>query len=949
MSNLHGKGRGSRGTLVATAIATALCVGAVSNALAQDAELEEIVVQGIRGSLQQAAEIKRNADGIVDAITAEELGKFPDINVAESLARVTGVAITRTRGGEGQFVTVRGLGEEFNAVTYNGRVLATENPGREFSFDVIASELISGAEVYKSPVASHGDGSLGGRVNIRTARPLDNPGFRAVTSLSGQYEELSEEWGPRATAVISNSFNNDTMGIVASISYQDRSTRSDVAESTFLLPNVQLDADGLFNVALDTDGDGLNDTTGAAITATNARYNGFAPSVAFSERERIGGTLAWQYQPNDETDILLDVLYTNFESPGTSYGWSYFPSAQVFTGTGGQVNAFNQVVGGTIEPFALDLVTRAQNGKAETIQFGANVERVVNDRWTLTGDASYSKSEGNRDNFGSAGGSGTFYVLGFPEGPSFTFDTSGGLSPNATIGAFNIANDPSTFTDLNSVTADDIRLHFARNDTIDVEDDILSLKGDAALDFSDGQVLKFGFDYVDREKNNLARNNVSTQGATGGYRIPVADSSPGLVGSILNTFNDNFLEDAPGNFPRAFPFFTVADFEQARADAGFAQQLVPVFDPNRSSIVEESVLGAYFQIDLNGELGSMPYDLNFGVRFAQTDLTSSGAGANIAQITESRVRRDATTGGFQADQSFTIDPAVSAQFENDYFDVLPSFNISLDLNDNVVLRLGASRSLARPTLTDLSTQFGITSNNPFGEQIASANPLLEAIRSNNFDASLEWYGDNGASLSAAVFYKDISNFVASRVTTEIITIPRFVIEPDLSETPLGPTPIDFLISSPQNGDTAEISGLELAGQWFFDSGFGVAGNVTFADSEATSDTRTTALENISDFSYNASVFYEDYGWQLRASVNHRSDYLIGQTTEGGLDEFADDFTQLDLSASYDFTDNITVFAEGINVTGEEVIRISEFVDSRFLESFEENGARFVVGARVSFE
>ncbi|MEO0974307.1 MAG: TonB-dependent receptor plug domain-containing protein, partial [Pseudomonadota bacterium] len=261
------------------------------------AQVEEVIVTGIRGSLERAVDIKENAGSIVDAISAEDIADFPDTNVAESLARITGVAITRTRGGEGQFVTVRGLGEEFNAVTYNGRLLATENNGREFSFDVIASELISGAEVYKSSEARLGDGSLGGRVNIRSAKPLSRPGFHATGSVSGQYEGLAESTGLRATGVVSNTWADDTFGIIASVSYQQRDARTDIAESTFLIPDVQVDANGLVNGALDADGDGLNDTTGAAITNTDARFNGFAPSVAFTDRRRIGSTLAFQWQP----------------------------------------------------------------------------------------------------------------------------------------------------------------------------------------------------------------------------------------------------------------------------------------------------------------------------------------------------------------------------------------------------------------------------------------------------------------------------------------------------------------------------------------------------------------------------------------------------------------------------------------------------------------------------
>lgn len=916
--------------------------------------IEEITVTGLRSSLQKSAALKRRSRGIVDAITAEDLGKFPDINVAESLQRITGVGITRTRGGEGQFVTVRGLGEEFNAVTYNGRLLATENTGREFSFDVIASELIAGAEVYKSPLASQGDGSLGGQVNVRTARPLDGDGFRASAKLATQYEALAETWGPRASLVLGNTSHDHTLGFIASFSYQNRDARTDVAESTFLIPNTQVDENGLISASLDADGDGINDTTGAAITRENVRFNGFAPSVSFQQRERIGGTLALEYKPNDATDILIDALYTNFESPGTLFGYSYFPSASAgnFVGTNTVVNNFNQAVAFDIEPFALDLVSRLTEGRAETLAIGGNLKKRLSQKLSVSADVAHSRSDGNRDNFGSANGSGTFFVLGYPENPLWQFDASNALTPDARFSVENIAGDGFR-TPIADLTADDIRLHVARRDTINVEDSVLSLRGDLQYAFSEARKVQAGLDYVVREKTNVALDNSGQdrQGVLRGYRTRLADVSPGLVPNLLTLFDDNFLADAPGNFPRVFPTFSVTDLERAFTDAGLSDALIPTVNHNASSVVQESVFGGYVNYDTDGSLGAMSYTFSAGVRFAYTDLESSGTNSTINSITRSLVLRDDDGVTLSAGQAFDLVPSTPMTTRNSYFDVLPTINFGLDLSERLKLRLSMSRSLSRPTLTDISTRFTITSTNLGGEQITSTNPRLEAIRSNNFDASLEWYGDNGRYLSAALFYKDLSDFVTGDVVSQSIQISRVILEADGSLTDVGVADVSFLVSTPRNGDKAEIVGAEIGGQYFFDSGFGLAGNVTLTDSDSTLSGRASQLENISDFSYNASVFYENHGWQLRASVNHRSDYLIGQTIEGGLDEFANEFTQLDLSLSYakQFGEtDYTFFLEGINVTNEKVIRLSEFTGANFLEAYEDNGARYVVGFRANF-
>ncbi len=917
--------------------------------MAQDVE-DEIIAVGIRASLERGVNIKENADTIVDAISAEDLGKFPDINVAESLQRITGVAITRTRGGEGQFVTVRGLGEEFNAVTYNGRLLATENNGREFSFDSIASELISGAEVYKSSSASQGDGSLGGRVNIRSAKPLDSSGFRASASIAGQYESLSENIGPRISGVVSNTFNDDKVGIIASFSYQQRDVRSDIAESTFLIPDVQVDSNGLVNGALDADGDGLNDLTGAQIVVGDGAFNGFAPSVSFQDRERIGGTLALQFQPTDSTDITIDGLYTNFDSPGNLFGYSYFPSAfgGSFTGSNAEVNELNQVTRHDIQAFSLDLVSRFTQGEAETFALGGNIEHKAGDRLTLEGDISYSRAEGNRDNFGSAGGSGTFFVLGFPNNAQVSFDATQSLTPDLTFTTDTLINGTVQTVGLDGLTAEDVRLHFARRDTVDVEDEIFSLKGDADYEFSDDFGISVGADYVSREKSNLAFNNIANQCRFCGYATSVASVASGEVAGLFSTFDDDFLSGADGNFPRVFPTFSVEALERIYAASGNADALIAEFDPSASSVVGEDVLGGYVQLDYKGEFGELPFQLNIGVRGAFTDLTSSGVAQTINSITSSELLRD-PNGVTTSNQNLPIAAAAAIDIENDYFDILPAANFSLDVTEDIKLRLAASRSLSRPTLTDLSTFFAITSTNPGGEQIQSANPQLEAITSNNFDASVEWYGDGGGTfVSVAGFYKDLSDFVTNTVVSQSVTLPQTIVEQDGSITDNGTATIPFLVFAPQNGDEAEVYGLEVAAQKTFDFGFGASGNVTFAESSATTGGVTSQLENISDISANASVFYENNGFQARASLNHRSDYLIGQTVEGGQDEFADDFTQIDVSLAYDVNETFTVFGEGINVFNEEIVRTVGSPNSNFLEAFEDNGARWVMGVRGTF-
>ena len=903
--------------------------------------VEEITItSGIRQSLQSSADFKRNATGVVDSISSEDLGKFPDTNVAESLQRITGVGITRTRGGEGQFVTVRGLGEEFNAVTYNGRLLATENNGREFSFDVIASELIAGAQVAKTPTARQGDGSLGGRVNLKPAMPLDSEGLRVAASLGGQYEGLADTTGLRASGVASYNWN-DTFGILGSFSYQKRNARTDVAESTFLVNDVQVDDMGISGVQLDQNGDGRNDITNAAILTNDGRFNGFAVSLVEQERERIGGTAALQFRPSKKFTLTVDGLYTSFRTPSTQYSYSYFPSLAdpSRTAPNSVLNGSNQIISHSATPFATDLVVRENQGDTETFAVGANSKWRLSDDVRVELDVSYSRADGQRDNLGSAGGSGGFFVIGYPDGGFRQFGTSRRV-PDVFFTAANTPGGPQV--PLSQLSPNDARLHFARNDIVRVEDEIFSARGDLDWNLS-GWTVGVGADVVARQKQNKAFNNIPTQCAFCGYATPFAEF--GDPGRLFDGFTpSNFLAGTDANIPRVFPRLNPDAIRDAYA-IGAPDALTAIRDRTASSIVEEIVAGGYVQVDHLGSVADLPYALNVGVRFAYTDLTSKGFGNTVNDIV-SVVR--ASDGN---NQTFGLNDPIALTQTNSYFDVLPALNVSVDLLDNLIARLGVSRSLSRPTLTDLSTFFSVSSTNVGGEGIVRSNPALEAIRSTNVDLSIELYGDYGTYIGIAGFYKRITNFVTQRIVTENVRIDDVTQQlADGSEVAGDPVDISFRIQQPQNGDTADIFGLEIGGQYLSEIGLGAAANLTLADSNATSNGVDAPLENISDLSANVSIFYErnnvfgdSDGFSARISMNHRSDYLVGQTFEGGRNEFVDDFTQFDVSVKYNLTEELGMFFEGINITDEKFFRYSE--TTAFVESFEVNGARWVFGMR----
>lgn len=925
-------------------VTVAACLAAP--ALAQEEPmLEEVVVSGIRGSLLSAASIKENAGGVVDAISAEDMGKFPDSNVAESLQRVTGVAITRGRGGSGQFVTIRGLGEEFNAVTFNNRLLATENPGREFSFDVIASELIKTASVSKTAIASEGDGSIGGRVNVRTARPFDSEGLNIAGSLGTQFDELSDDFGPKASGIISNTFADDTFGALASFAYQQRDLRSDVAEAL-----------GFFPVDVDTAGNIDNPTDNVPIAPGGAGAAIPAISVLSSpeERERYSGTVALQWRPNENTDVNLDFLYSHYESPATAVGYSIFPFDPALVEPGSlRVNDKGVVTNAAyrsdadFDPFLVnDFLARQTDSDADTFAVGLNGEYQLTDNMTFTGDISWSKADGTRDNTGSDDGSGKFFVVGV-RGAEATI-SPGDEVPNLTFtGPDRVVTDAASLAAANQVPLNQLdpsafRAHFARDSSFEIEDEIFALKLEGEYAFDNDTTLQFGVDYTDREKSNEAVNNGATQCQFCGYGTSLRDVNPAVFDSFFANgapTNDDtdILSGTNANVPRSFVTFTPGFLEQLYAGSsipGAANALIPVRRPAASTVVEESVIGAYVQVNLVGDLGDIPYTANAGVRFAYTDSKSTGAQNQIIG------RVDQGSGN----QTFLQSDATPVSFDKDYFNILPAFNISFSLTDALYLRGAFAQTLTRPTLTDLSTAFSIPSTNVGLESISQGNPTLEPTKANNFDLSLEFFGDKVTS-SAAVFYKDISDFVSNvTVNTPIVVGDSVDANGALIETN---TVINFDVTSPDNSDTAEVYGLELASQYLWDNGFGALANITFADSSVDGLTeQSSTLENISDVSWNLSGFYEAHGASIRLSINNRSDYVQTTIGESGFTEIVDDYQQIDLTASYDITDNFTVYFEGINLNDEPLFVFSG--DKSRLQTFEENGRRYAVGVRAVF-
>lgn len=887
----------------------------------EEEQYELIMVKGIRGSMHRSLDIRQNAMNVVDAISAEDIGKFPDLNLAESLQRITGVSIDRSEG-EGQFVTVRGFGPEFNTVLTNGRRLATDNRGREFSFDTLASELVSGVSVYKTFSASQQSGGIGSVIDIETARPLRARGFKVAGSLKAMYDTHSRETTPQGTVLLSNS--NRKFGWLVSLSHQKRKARINEAQTDGWLLNTDI----------------------PAVELTNQSDNIFVPRnydqrVRFDTRERTGGTLVLQYRPTANVDLSLDFLTSEFEvkTDSTSMG-HWFTSSNledVVTDENGTVIQFQQRVG-----HATDFHARTFDRPSKISAFGFNMNWQTNDKLALEFDLSLSDAAID-DQKGAAN---ALSLIGYLNRSAF--DHSLG---NTLPGISNFASANSSILDAmgNPVGVDDYlspangRAHVMLRRGWDIRDDLDQLRVDGNWDVGIEQIsdINFGMMYTRQTKQNDRWDNEADaiHCTFCGYF-----DEPDLPDSFQTAFDagDDFLAGVSGsqyipntwlrhNGEQLFAFLEQAgglSFDAVRRDNSFT--------------IEEQTLSAYAEMDTYYELPDITLSMQAGLRFEKSMVDVNGIEADLQALTI----LDQTELG-----QITTAPS-PLSIEADYTNWLPSFTAKLEMYDQFIARLALSKSLTRPTMSQMSPSLVLNTTRQGGDlRASSGNPALKPFESTNFDLSLDWYYAPSNYLSVSYFRKIVDNFIVSTVSSVIF---EGVTDPSTGSDPSAPDSQDsvatFDVTQPVNGETATVFGWELALQHTFDSGFGFLANITKVDSNAELDRQDVsqkfALTGLSD-SQNFIGFYEHGPIQLRLAWNNREGFLQSLVQiQGGEPTFVDAYHQLDMSASYQLNDNLSVFVEGINITEEHVVKHGRYQNQLLLA--QAPGARYTLGIRGNF-
>ncbi|MDC0603014.1 TonB-dependent receptor [Aliiglaciecola sp.] len=929
---------------------------------AAEPDLEVIQVSGIRASMARAMDVKKESSGVVDAISAEDIGKFPDTNLAESLQRITGVSIDRS-GGEGQLITVRGFGPQFNTVLVNGRQIASENNSRAFSFDTIASELVSSLDVYKTSTATMQSGGIGSTININTARPFSIDGFKVAGSVKAVYDENSKETTPQISALISNTFDEDRMGLLLAVSHQSRETRLNQGQMDGWLENV-----GVPNPKT---------AGGEAWTGNIFSPRNYDHKVTFEDRTRTNANLVFQYAVSEDVTITADVLYSDFdvESEATSYGhWFTAPNIQgvgddgsLFDANGDRRSATVDANGTVVDLYqelglATDMHAKTFDRLTQTTDIGLNIEWDVNDNLDLEFDLHHSSAEREANN----GGENQLSLIGYANRVRFQVDdnilplASMFATPSSAIysgqneidvgGNLFVAdpNNPGFLIYNPSIGAADgvsnhldpanSRAHVMLRRGWAVEDDVTQFKIDGEWDEGSDMGLmsaKFGFQYSNETKS-LTRwdNDTGVHCLYCGY-----PDDPAIPADMQYVFDagDDFLSDVSGSGRMPTSWLAHDGEAQFAYLESVSGQSFDAVRRNNSIEVEEQTLAAYVEMDFEGELAEKPIFISAGMRIEQTDVDVSGTSAPLIGLTI----LDAT----ELNQEYG--PAQPISQSSDYDAILPNMSIKWEYTDEIILRAAASRTLTRPTLESMSPAINITTTRQGGDlRSFSGNPMLSPFTSDNFDLSAEWYYGEASYASFGYFKKEVSNFIVNGQSQITFDLSGGSVVQDPSRG------VDAVFTNtlPSNGENASVDGFEMAWQHTFENGFGFIANATFADSNAELDptdvNQVFALTGLSD-SLNAVIFYESGPFQTRLAWNWRDEFVQSLTqTAGDGPTIVEDYQQLDLSGSYDINDNLTIFFEGINLTEEYVHKRGRFDNHLLL--VEDSGRRWSLGVRGSF-
>lgn len=827
-----------------------------SSSLAQGAqtdEVEVIQVRGIRGSVVKSINAKRYANSIVDAVSSEDIGKFPDQNVAESLQRITGVSMSRNFG-EGERISIRGTSENQNRTLLNGQAVGSadwwvdSSASRGFNYTMLPSEIVSGLEVYKSPEADIDEGSIGGTVIVKTRKPLDLDANKIAGSVIMQHSEVSGETDPQLAGLYSWKNDEESIGALVSVFRQERNLRRDGIEAWSWTHRDETLEDGT--------------------VVENVYTPGGGGSAMFTQgRVRTGFNFTLQYRPSDNMDVTFNALNSTLEANNANQNFLWLP------GYGGSKYQ------------SLDIVDHAKVGKfaqAGTLGLSPDGNNILDETKIRNSKLKTNSYDLKLIHDGEIWKSS--YHIGVTEGSGGTqTDRSVGWEGNA-VHSYNAQNVESIETSYAKDPADGKHwnLGFLRYDSNDALDKEYYGQTDfeRVIDVAVFSKIKMGVKYRDHKRENVRlRSQTRTD-----LNWNLADYSFAAPSDFLSGIGTS----------GTLKSYAMTDLDKTRAAGdALSWQYDYLYDSNFA--ITEKILASYIKadIDADGMRG------NLGVRLVETKQTT---GAYVGPA----------------------DAKVWQEEDKSYFDILPSINLAVDIEEDMILRFSAARVMTRP---DYAAMTNATTYNTETRVGTGGNSNIDPYRATQFDVGYEWYFSDAGIFSSALFYKDLQSTLGENTQTE--TFDNVEIE----------------ISRPINGPAGTLKGIELGYQTELAEGFGIAANYTFVDGESKDlEGNDILIPGISEHTFNFSTYYENETYSGRISYNYRTGYDTGRAWPG----YQDAYGQIDASFNYNINENITAVFEVINLTDEHTFSYQEEGVKQALTGVYKDGRRFMAGLRFSF-
>jgi len=935
-------------------------LGAVGPATAADApapadqpqQLEEVVVTGLRLSLERSLDDKKNSSVVQDSIDAEELGRFPDSDVADSLQHLPGITIDRTTGGEGQKVSVRGFGPQYNIVTLNNRILATDDDARDLAFDVLPSEVISAADVLKSTQASALEGSIGGTVNLRTASPFEKRGFHGGAHVEGNYNDMSEMYGKKFSAFIENTMFDDTLGFLVGGVYSNNKTRTDSlnAYNQSIYGPTSYPFEG---------GDGA---VPVVVTPNSITFGSIFDD---KKREALSGSLEWR--PNDSFKLIADGLWTKLQDNQQGYNQSYYfpygtyfpngPDQPVPTWSNSTVDN-GLITAVTSSAFQPEIVNNTIDRNVVTSLYGLRGSWQATERFKLDFDvyrSTASRPEGGSDSFVTAG-----LVSQDPTAPDIlvmqdlphSLPSLNVLIPPSQLGMSSCPSGTASKTNaaycsytalMNSGALNDNKYwstHYDGLNGFSVHDQVTGFTLDGAFKADVGPLdsILFGAGYNHREKTRVDSSNDWTNGSgqygllynTAGCPVQCAPYTFGGQGFNVISFTSppHFMQGAGGSYPNVLPRLNVNQLlafmksldglpnpqfcgdptDPTTCTPFNLATTLPQPNPFNSYDVIEKTFSFYTEATFKGDKWSG----NVGVRVVHTKTQAQTAQAVPVSLWSADPNASTVTYNVQYSDAQAFSEDASYTF------ALPSANFSYWLiPDTLQLRAAGGETMARPDLNQLAPNATNSATN--GEPILQYTGIagLKPIKAWNLDLSAEWYYQPHAALTLGLFGKKVTNDI---YTGETANVDLGTVKYDGG--PPGTVPgVPFLwtVTAPANGAKSTYTGVELSWQHFLDMGLGAHfqvtrtwskgydqdGNSTGAVNQAPPTTLSTSLI------YEKGPFSADVNWDYTSRFTSR----CAQCTEvPGWPAITDPFSWVTASAHWRAFAGFEVYVEGRNLT-----------------------------------